>query len=339
MTLQHSKRGVRAFTTLALVALTAAMMSSVALAQTRDSRQAQQRLAIRDIALGENRALVGRVADRQGKPLASVDVLLRDNNQRQFATKSRADGTFAFTEVSAGVCQLRTRHDVQICRVWAPLTAPPSARNSVLLYEATSVVRGQCCCPTPCNSCCAEGGKEYAGEVGEPTYAVQPPRPQVSVEQLRELAPDLPEEQYAAFSGADMVIVNPDHYSVVIQYDPVQGTAIVTSKALDEVALQIQAAARASGVPIIRRPPLARALFDQVAVGQMVPGDLLSQIVDILAELAPAAPLAPATFVEPGFQPGPGISPRAFWGAAIIGTAVAIPVAVGNDSNDHQSGS
>jgi type III secretion system FlhB-like substrate exporter len=155
----------------------------------------------------------------------------------------------------------------------------------------------------------------------------------MTTEELREFAPDLPAEQFAALTRADVVIVNPDHISMVIQFDHATGTATVVAKGGDELALQIQSVARNAGIPIVQNPELAQALYAQVAVGQVVPEPFLSQIAQIMAELSAAPPAAglEAGFVgEPvGYQPF--LSPNLLIGAGIIGAGIAIPVALAND--------
>jgi flagellar biosynthesis protein FlhB len=163
--------------------------------------------------------------------------------------------------------------------------------------------------------------------------------PQVSEEELRALAPNLPAEQFAALTSANVVIVNPEHISVVIQFDPVTGAATVVAKGGDDLALEIRAAARAAGIPVVQNPELAQALFTQVAVGGLVPPALLGQVTDILAGLTPTEQA-----FEPGggeFQPGGLGNPQLLLGAGIIAAAIAVPIAVSNDdeTEDQRDGS
>ena len=64
---------------------------------------------------------------------------------------------------------------------------------------------------------------------------------------------------------ADVILVNPTHYAVALRYRAADGGAPrVVAKGTDELAARIREAARAAGVPVISRPPLARALWDVI---------------------------------------------------------------------------
>jgi flagellar biosynthetic protein FlhB len=88
----------------------------------------------------------------------------------------------------------------------------------------------------------------------------------------------------AAVPRADVVVTNPEHVSVAISYEAERMSApIVVAKGADFVALRIRQIALANGVPIVERPPLARALYRQVAVGQEIPPDFYNAVAEILA--------------------------------------------------------
>jgi flagellar biosynthetic protein FlhB len=61
---------------------------------------------------------------------------------------------------------------------------------------------------------------------------------------------------------ADVIVVNPTHYAVALQYDSLSMAAPrVVAKGVDDVAARIRDLARKSDVPIVENPPLARALY------------------------------------------------------------------------------
>jgi flagellar biosynthesis protein FlhB len=70
---------------------------------------------------------------------------------------------------------------------------------------------------------------------------------------------------------ATVVVTNPTHYAVALQYNAEMQAPVCLAKGLDEVALRIRDVAREAGVPIIENPPLARALFATVELDQMIP--------------------------------------------------------------------
>lgn len=85
---------------------------------------------------------------------------------------------------------------------------------------------------------------------------------------------------------ANVVLVNPDHVAVALRYDPAQAAApIVVAKGADHLCEKIKEIARAYGVPILRRPPLARELYATVKIGRPIPEKLYTAVAEILALL------------------------------------------------------
>lgn len=83
---------------------------------------------------------------------------------------------------------------------------------------------------------------------------------------------------------ANVVLVNPDHVAVALRYDPaVMTTPIVVAKGADHLCEKIKEVARAYGVPILRRPPLARELYASVKLGRPIPEKLYTAVAEILA--------------------------------------------------------
>ncbi len=83
---------------------------------------------------------------------------------------------------------------------------------------------------------------------------------------------------------ADVVITNPTHYAVAIQYDPdVADAPLVLAKGADHLAARIREAARENHIEIVENKPLARMLFANVEVGQMVPPELYQAVAEVLA--------------------------------------------------------
>ncbi|MFM9958294.1 MAG: flagellar biosynthesis protein FlhB [Phycisphaerales bacterium] len=83
---------------------------------------------------------------------------------------------------------------------------------------------------------------------------------------------------------ADVVVTNPTHFSVAIAYDAKTMKAPkVVAKGADYVALRIRYIATAHGVPIVERPPLARALYNHVEIGREVNPEHYEAIAEVLA--------------------------------------------------------
>ena len=87
-----------------------------------------------------------------------------------------------------------------------------------------------------------------------------------------------------AVPTADVVVVNPTHYAVALRYqDGVDRAPVVVAKGVDEVAEKIRELARQHSVPVLARPPLARALYKQVKEGRPVPAALYKAVAEVLA--------------------------------------------------------
>lgn len=83
---------------------------------------------------------------------------------------------------------------------------------------------------------------------------------------------------------ADVIITNPTHYSIALKYDKdAMGAPKVVAKGVDTLAFTIREIAIEHGIPILERPPLARALYRSVEVGQEIPEQFFSAVAEILA--------------------------------------------------------
>jgi flagellar biosynthetic protein FlhB len=83
---------------------------------------------------------------------------------------------------------------------------------------------------------------------------------------------------------ADVVITNPTHVAIAIQYKPGQDTAPkVLAKGLDDVAQKIKQIARDNGIPLHEDVPLARALYKVCDIGDEIPENLFKAVAQILA--------------------------------------------------------
>ncbi|SMX32251.1 EscU/YscU/HrcU family type III secretion system export apparatus switch protein [Maliponia aquimaris] len=73
---------------------------------------------------------------------------------------------------------------------------------------------------------------------------------------------------------ADVIIVNPTHFAVALQWSRMPGSApVCVAKGQDEAAARIRAKAQEAGVPIHSDPPTARALYATTRIGQEISAD------------------------------------------------------------------
>jgi len=90
----------------------------------------------------------------------------------------------------------------------------------------------------------------------------------------------------ADMSRASVVITNPTHYAVALEFSfETMSAPTVLAKGRDLLAAEIREEARWAGVPIIENPPLARSLYKMVEPGQSIPFDLYAAVAGILAFL------------------------------------------------------
>lgn len=83
---------------------------------------------------------------------------------------------------------------------------------------------------------------------------------------------------------ADVVITNPTHYAVALQYESeTMNAPQVVAKGADFVAQEIRRRAEENQVPLVENPPLAQTLYRTVEIGQEIPPDLYQAVAEVLA--------------------------------------------------------
>jgi flagellar biosynthetic protein FlhB len=83
---------------------------------------------------------------------------------------------------------------------------------------------------------------------------------------------------------ADVVITNPTHFAVALQYKHGEMEApVVVAKGVDFLAQQIRKIAEDKGIPVVEEPPLARNLYYNVDINEEIPEDLFKAVAQILA--------------------------------------------------------
>ena len=82
---------------------------------------------------------------------------------------------------------------------------------------------------------------------------------------------------------ADVIITNPTHFAVAVKYVAGQAAPMVVAKGQDNIAQTIKKIARNARVPVMENKPLARALYKEVEVGQMIPDSFFQAVAEILA--------------------------------------------------------
>jgi flagellar biosynthetic protein FlhB len=116
---------------------------------------------------------------------------------------------------------------------------------------------------------------EYKQQEGDP--AVKARLRQLRLEKSRK-------RMMAQVPKADVVITNPTHYAVALQYDSEKfGAPILIAKGINTVALKIREIAEESQVTIVSNPPLARVLHDTVEIDHQIPSDQYKAVAEIIS--------------------------------------------------------
>ncbi len=115
---------------------------------------------------------------------------------------------------------------------------------------------------------------EYKNTEGDPQIKGRQRRKMQEVSQKR-MMQDVPK--------ADVVITNPTHYAVAVQYDAETSPApIVIAKGADYVAQKIKEVAKDNHIEIVENKPLARMLYANVDIGAQIPPELYQAVAEVL---------------------------------------------------------
>ena len=89
-----------------------------------------------------------------------------------------------------------------------------------------------------------------------------------------------------AVPQADVIIRNPTHYAVALQYDLNKNPApVVIAKGQDAVALRIVEVAKEHGVMVVENKPLARGIYATTKLNQEISPDYYGMVAEILVEV------------------------------------------------------
>lgn len=114
---------------------------------------------------------------------------------------------------------------------------------------------------------------EYKNTEGNPEIKAK-------LRQLR--AQRLKRRMMANVPKATVVITNPTHYAVALQYEQGMGAPVCVAKGVESVALKIREIAGEANVPIIENRPLARALYATVEVDEEIPTEHYQAVAEVI---------------------------------------------------------
>ncbi len=82
--------------------------------------------------------------------------------------------------------------------------------------------------------------------------------------------------------NAAVVITNPTHYSIALEYEKGMDAPICVAKGMDNVAFKIREIAEENNIPIVENPPLARALHGSVEVDDVIPAEHFKAVAEVI---------------------------------------------------------
>jgi len=110
-------------------------------------------------------------------------------------------------------------------------------------------------------------------------------KPEVK-QRIRQLQREVSQRRMmAAVPEADVIITNPTHYAVALQYDPEKGgvAPLLLAKGTDFIALKIREIGVEHKVQILESPALARAIYYSTEIEQEIPAGLYLAVAQVLA--------------------------------------------------------
>jgi flagellar biosynthetic protein FlhB len=81
---------------------------------------------------------------------------------------------------------------------------------------------------------------------------------------------------------ASVVVTNPTHYAIALQYEKGMNAPVCLAKGTDAVALKIREVAGEHGIPVVENPPLARALHATVEIDQEIPPEHYRAVAEVI---------------------------------------------------------
>ena len=86
----------------------------------------------------------------------------------------------------------------------------------------------------------------------------------------------------AAVPKASVIITNPTHFAVALQYERGMAAPICVAKGVDALALKLREIASDHRIPIVENPPLARALHATVQIDQVIPPEHYKAVAEVI---------------------------------------------------------
>lgn len=98
---------------------------------------------ITDVSLSPEGDLLGAVVHKDGRPIKGQSVHVLAKHIVIASAKTDAKGRYRIRGLRNGIHQVKIAGQEQVCRIWAPKTAPPSCQRGLITTNDGRVVRGQ----------------------------------------------------------------------------------------------------------------------------------------------------------------------------------------------------
>ena len=115
--------------------------------------------------------------------------------------------------------------------------------------------------------------EEFKQTEGDPTIKAK-------IRQIRQTR--MRKRMMAKVPKASVVITNPTHYAIALQYDRGMNAPVCVAKGIDSIALKIREIAAEHSVPVVENPPLARALHATVELDQEIPAEHYKAVAEVI---------------------------------------------------------
>src|SRR5690606_32972358 len=97
----------------------------------------------------------------------------------------------------------------------------------------------------------------------------------------------------AAVPTATLIIANPTHFAIALRYERSRDAApVVVAKGMDLVALRIREIAEANGIPVFEDVALARSMYKQVSVDNLIPPQFYQAVAELVRVVYARKPAA-----------------------------------------------
>ncbi|GMB96409.1 flagellar biosynthesis protein FlhB [Helicobacter sp. NHP22-001] len=117
-------------------------------------------------------------------------------------------------------------------------------------------------------------------------YRQQEGNPEIKAKIKQLMLKNSMSKMMAAIPSANVVVTNPTHYAVALRFEEKDPAPIVVAKGVDHLAIRIKGVAREHEIEIIENPKLARQLYQDVDIDEVIPKVLFEAVAIVFAQVA-----------------------------------------------------